>query len=224
MNERNLWWTRGSAIMLVVTCLYTASSWTAGDDAGMAPTPNPAKNRGRRIKPPGTYTIRMPDFHEAPEQERRDSVNALYYQLDEIANEVLLRVTDPTLPIDQRTEALMIAQKFDAQITAPRLVTVIDFKDDRGFTSGHYCLGDFPIVEALTKYGTSAVSCVLYSLAAEKDIKRRELLYDVLEQGAGLEYAKEKLVKLLGEHKGIDNKVTEREENLTLVLEEIRSR
>ena len=217
----NSWLTRVALVVLVTCCFLAAKAPTTGEDSqGAAKARITTENR-RVQQVSRTYEIHMPDFSDnSKEQPWRDSSNDVYRKLQQIADEILSEVANADLSIEKRLFALSVATQFDIFLTGPKLVAVVNFRDDRARTSAPMKLGEFPIVIVLADSGSAGVRCIVDALETETDVEKRRLLGDALEQGAGLDFAEKAIASRLGR---VEMEDAQREK-LTRALEEIRKR
>jgi len=96
--------------------------------------------------------IKIPD-PAASLEEWQQNVNQVVFQFDQIADEIFELLKDPRSDDAQRSRILAIVQAFSADVTAQRLVKIIDLRDGRGAVFGDYFQGTYPIVTILKNYG-----------------------------------------------------------------------
>jgi len=170
---------------------------------------------------PGTYKVSLPDFHHSTQNEVMDQANEAHHNLRKVADEALMWVMDERLSLEQRFEALALAQLFSPELTAGKLVQIIDFQSENGgIVSGRPVFGKYPAVEVLRQYGSSVLPFVNAALANETVAARQKLLCDVVQHVAGAEMGKQQLETYIAGHSWKD----QQHKNLEAALAELETR
>lgn len=141
----------------------------------------PSRLHIRRDTKPLTFDIEMPDYHHGTRDEWIEDARVLYHSIQSIADESIYNVADPRLDFDQKMRALTIVQQFNPELTAEKLLVIIDLEDQRGVISGEVPRGRYPVVTVLKAYGRPVSQKVMAALAKTTNEKRRELMCDVLQ-------------------------------------------
>jgi hypothetical protein len=151
--------------------------------------------RGWADRQPGVYEVKIPNYY-GEYTVWRDGHNDVWRKFDAIADELLMVVKDDTLPIDQRVDALGLAEELGATFVVRRLVDVVDLVDERIFKPSEVHPGRHPVVTVLAGYGEKMAPTVVSHAIREADAERRRLFCEALVKGVGAESADREVLRL----------------------------